>query len=54
VELESEGVSGVVGIVADEAMVAVEYKHTEEGDGVLEGISRGATFVQICWSAWRS
>jgi hypothetical protein len=51
-EFEEEGVSGIVGIVTEEAVAAVEYERAEEGDGVLEEeIGGGATFVRICWRA---
>jgi hypothetical protein len=52
VKFEVEGVSGVVGVVADEAAAVVENERTEDGDGVAEEeIGGRATFVRICWSA---
>jgi len=54
VEFEVEGVSGVVGADAEEAVAAVVYERAEAGEVPVEDIGGGATFVWICWSAWRS
>jgi hypothetical protein len=45
VEFEVEGVSGVVGADAEEAMAAVVYERAEAGEVPVEDIGGGATFV---------
>jgi hypothetical protein len=54
-EVEVEGVSDVIGVVAEETVAALRYEHADEGDKEpLEDIGRGLAFVRICWSDWRS
>jgi hypothetical protein len=45
VEFEVEGVSGVVGADAEEAVAAVVYERAEAGEVLVEDIGGGATFV---------